>query len=91
MTTPCAAARPRQAEIPRASLRSEPGPALARPPRTRQTLRKGSLNFLYAGMSPISCGEDAQGNIFVGTQGGNAYILQSASASDLIFKNGFEN
>ncbi|MBK7013517.1 MAG: hypothetical protein IPH43_13465 [Xanthomonadales bacterium] len=41
-------------------------------------------------MSPISCGEDAQGNIFVGTQGGNAYILQSASASDLIFKNGFE-
>ncbi len=91
MTTPCAAARRAKPKSHAASLDPSPDPALARPPRTRQTLRKGRLNFLYAGMSPISCGEDAQGNIFVGTQGGNAYILQSASASDLIFKNGFEN
>jgi hypothetical protein len=38
MAPDCAAARPRGAEIRRAGVRSAPKSALARPPRTRQTL-----------------------------------------------------
>ena len=37
----------RDAEIPRANDRSAPQPALPRPPLTRQTVRKGRLNFLH--------------------------------------------
>ncbi len=57
----------------------------------------GSVSWSYetlAGtpsISPIGYGEDAQGNLYVGSQGGNAYIFYSVSASDLIFKNGFDN
>ena len=48
MAPDCAAAQPRDAEIRRACVRSAPKPALVRSPRTRQTLRKGRLYFLYA-------------------------------------------
>lgn len=41
-------------------------------------------------MNPISFGEDAQGNLYVGAQGGNVYVFYSATASDLIFADGFD-
>ena len=47
MATDDQAARPRDAEMALAQARSLPKPALARPPPTRQTARKGRLNFLY--------------------------------------------
>lgn len=47
MATDDQSARPRDAEIALAQVRSLPKPALARPPPTRQTARKGCLNFLY--------------------------------------------
>jgi glucose/arabinose dehydrogenase len=43
------------------------------------------------GMNPIGFGEDAQGNLYVGSQGGNAYIFYSATAADPIFADGFDN
>ncbi|HMM65549.1 MAG TPA: PQQ-dependent sugar dehydrogenase [Dokdonella sp.] len=42
------------------------------------------------GMNPISFGEDAQGNLYVAAQGGNVYVFYSATASDLIFADGFD-
>ncbi|HET9032335.1 MAG TPA: PQQ-dependent sugar dehydrogenase [Dokdonella sp.] len=39
------------------------------------------------GISPIGFGEDAHGNLFVGSQGGQAYIFYS----DKIFQDGFDN
>ena len=47
MATNDQTARPRDAEMALAQARSLPKPALARPPPTRQTARKGRLNFLY--------------------------------------------
>ena len=41
-------------------------------------------------MNPISFGEDAQGNLYVAAQGGNVYVFYSATASDLIFADGFD-
>jgi len=46
MATDGEASRPRDAEIPLANVRSAPKPALARPPPTRRTVRKGRLNYL---------------------------------------------
>jgi hypothetical protein len=40
-------ARPRDAEIPLANVRSAPEPAITRPPSTRRAVRKGRLNFLH--------------------------------------------
>ena len=48
MATDGEAARPRDAEIPLANVRYAPKLALARPPPTRQTVRKGRLNCLYS-------------------------------------------
>ena len=45
IATSGAPSRPRDAEIPLANVRPAPKPALARPPPTRQTVRKGRLNF----------------------------------------------
>jgi len=47
MATDAEAPRARDAEIPLANVRSAPKLALARPPPTRQTVRKGRLKFLY--------------------------------------------
>ena len=47
MATDAQAARPRDAEMALAQARSLPKPPLAQPPPTRQTARKGRLNFLY--------------------------------------------
>ncbi len=47
MATDAEAPRARDAEIPLANIRSAPKPALARPPPTRQAVRKGRVNFLY--------------------------------------------
>jgi len=44
MATDAEAPRPRDAEIPLTNIRSAPKLALARPPPTRQTVRKGRLN-----------------------------------------------
>ena len=44
------AACPRNAEIALAQVRPLPNPPLERPPPTRQTARKGRLNFLYLGL-----------------------------------------
>ncbi|MEO7935767.1 MAG: PQQ-dependent sugar dehydrogenase, partial [Dokdonella sp.] len=43
------------------------------------------------GMNPIGYGEDAQGNLYVGSQDGTAYVFYSASAADPIFADGFDN
>lgn len=43
------------------------------------------------GINPIGFGEDAQGNLYVGSQSGNAYVFYSASAADSIFADGFDN
>ena len=47
MVTDDQTARPRDAEMALAQARSLPKPAHARLPPTRQTARKGRLNFLY--------------------------------------------
>ena len=47
MATDDQAAHPRDAEIALAQVRPLPNPPLARPLPTRQTARKGRLNFLY--------------------------------------------
>jgi len=47
MATDGMAAPPRDAQIRLANVRSAPEPTLARPPSTRQTVRKGRVNFLY--------------------------------------------
>jgi len=52
MATDAEAPRPRDAEIPLANVRSAPKLALARPPPTRQTVRKGRLKFLYLAPLP---------------------------------------
>lgn len=51
------------------------------PSWTYETLGGASIS------GPIGFGEDANGNLFVGSQSGNAYIFYS----DKIFENGFDN
>ena len=69
MATDDQTARPRDAEMALAQARSLPKPALARLPPTRQTARKGRLNFLYLSGTSGQTGDGgnaglaAEGNI----------------------------
>ena len=40
--------------------------------------------------SPIGFGEDVEGNLYLATQGGEAYRFTSATGADTLFRNGFE-